>query len=832
MRWYNEKMDFVKGKIFLLVIFLFFGFFIAGEVTAGATDNVSGWSWSENIGWISFNCNNSELPAPRCTNDYGVNINPSTGNFSGYAWSENIGWIDFAPAGPYPTTPNYSACLDFPGAGQTCDGVGDYKVSGWAKVLSNNSWIKLKDGNYGVSWNTSTQEMEGWAWSDTDVGWISFNCLNQGVCGTSNYKVIAQLDITAPGPPTRAPTSRDWDNTDVLVTVNYTDNLTGITYTRHCWTTMVSCDPETTATSTFQNGGSVTQTATGAWTLCTRARDGAGNWSSNHCSAQGAYKVDKQEPNSQIQSPASNSWFSDDFTLDTLDEDLESGLDTGQCQYKIIPYEDTNGDGIADTERTSSGWLSRTCNAPPNSPVTTITVGPTDYCRYQAKSSCWVYIRSKDITSNWHLPTQPKGSIKLYNIDWTDPEPGKLYITGTAVEQTYPILVQLNREYTFKTDVTDNLKVTACNLYIDNIDQGAMAPTVPGCERNCTFTKNFTFTGTGTYNNNYARCRDAAGNVKSGTAVQIQSHTLSVSLVADPSSGTILTNFDLVATVSGTMPGTINYKFDCTNDGTWELEVNNTSTNPYRAVDLCNYPSPATYIAKVLIERGTGNSQATTSINVVPNQPPSASSLSVDSHNPADYCGVTAYPPVRVRWQFQDPDPGDYQSAYQIQVFRQADGSLAVDTGIITDTCPGNCASYVFQEAGKQLNWNTAYTWQIKVWDNNDAPSNWVAGPNFTTASHAYPKPNFAWTPSSPSVNELIQFTDQTTYYNSLGTWNWSFGDGTFSTQQNPSKTYSTAGTYSVGLQVTDGSGYGPCSISRDVTIALPLPEWMEIPPF
>ena len=81
-----------KIRIFLLIIFVVFGFFIFGKVNAGTTDNVSGWAWSENIGWISFNNTTGGG-----TTNYGVNINPSTGVFSGYAWSENIGWIDFGP---------------------------------------------------------------------------------------------------------------------------------------------------------------------------------------------------------------------------------------------------------------------------------------------------------------------------------------------------------------------------------------------------------------------------------------------------------------------------------------------------------------------------------------------------------------------------------------------------------------------------------------------------------------------------------------------------------------------------------------------------------------
>ncbi|WP_035794621.1 collagenase [Kitasatospora mediocidica] len=40
-----------------------------------------------------------------------------------------------------------------------------------------------------------------------------------------------------------------------------------------------------------------------------------------------------------------------------------------------------------------------------------------------------------------------------------------------------------------------------------------------------------------------------------------------------------------------------------------------------------------------------------------------------------------------------------------------------------------------------------------------------------------------------------------------ITSWNWTFGDGTSSTQQNPSHTYAAAGTYTVVLTVTDSSG-------------------------
>jgi hypothetical protein len=92
--------------------------------------------------------------------------------------------------------------------------------------------------------------------------------------------------------------------------------------------------------------------------------------------------------------------------------------------------------------------------------------------------------------------------------------------------------------------------------------------------------------------------------------------TLSVDLVADPSTGFApLNDVDLVATVSGLATGDITYKFDCTNNGSYE-SVTTTASNPYTAIDLCDYASAGTYTAKVRVERGGLNAEDTTEINV------------------------------------------------------------------------------------------------------------------------------------------------------------------------------------------------------------------------
>jgi len=83
---------------FIVFGYLFFSFQEIKVVEAGTGDNVSGWAWSESIGWISFN-NTSGGGAT----DYGVDVDSTTGVFSGYAWSENIGWINFGS----PTTETF-----------------------------------------------------------------------------------------------------------------------------------------------------------------------------------------------------------------------------------------------------------------------------------------------------------------------------------------------------------------------------------------------------------------------------------------------------------------------------------------------------------------------------------------------------------------------------------------------------------------------------------------------------------------------------------------------------------------------------------------------------
>jgi len=172
--------------------------------------NITGWMYSEYIGWISLNCLNDHDPNSDGIQvsqyNYGVDINwtagESVGYLSGWAWSPNIGWISFdrSVTGDPPFTPfqsgfSYIASID----------KSNGSVQGWARAInglnSNNGgwdgWIRLSVSKTETTPNLTiskpqTSELDkdkcqlrGWAWGDELVGWLSLNC-DQSSYGLAN----------------------------------------------------------------------------------------------------------------------------------------------------------------------------------------------------------------------------------------------------------------------------------------------------------------------------------------------------------------------------------------------------------------------------------------------------------------------------------------------------------------------------------------------------------------------------------------------------------------------------------------------------------------------
>lgn len=150
------------------------------------------WAWSSNVGWISFNCNNSGIGDTCGTSLYRVytnDVSPTEAQLRGYAWSSNVGWITFEPSE-----------LENCPAGRCDARITGTELIGWAKVLSTGEWISFNCANMGpcgtpanadykVSYDSATGNLSGWAWSSGVMGWVAFSCLNTGSCAVSPHQV-------------------------------------------------------------------------------------------------------------------------------------------------------------------------------------------------------------------------------------------------------------------------------------------------------------------------------------------------------------------------------------------------------------------------------------------------------------------------------------------------------------------------------------------------------------------------------------------------------------------------------------------------------------------
>lgn len=191
----------MKNKIiFALGIFLFV--FVIMTPSVKAANNVIGWAggWSQDmmgvfsgLGWISTNSTNQGGATA-----YGLNIPSDNTDVTGYAWSENVGWISFQP----------SDLVGCPSSSCSARRVND-TVEGWARIVSIKTaslagnaggwsgWIKLHSNStdpvqYGITLPASGNgALGGYAWSD-ELGWISFSKASMSTpgCGAATRTYV------------------------------------------------------------------------------------------------------------------------------------------------------------------------------------------------------------------------------------------------------------------------------------------------------------------------------------------------------------------------------------------------------------------------------------------------------------------------------------------------------------------------------------------------------------------------------------------------------------------------------------------------------------------
>jgi hypothetical protein len=133
---------------------------------------LTGWIWSDTIGWISANC----MDTSSCmTSNHSLTV-ASDGTISGYGWSDNIGWVSANAS-------DLAACPEEPCTAKITSDA----LTGWLKALSGGSsqsggwdgWMSLEGANYGPTLQ-DTGYFTGFAWGHDVVGWLNTTLLRTG----------------------------------------------------------------------------------------------------------------------------------------------------------------------------------------------------------------------------------------------------------------------------------------------------------------------------------------------------------------------------------------------------------------------------------------------------------------------------------------------------------------------------------------------------------------------------------------------------------------------------------------------------------------------------
>jgi len=203
----KTKRTYFLFSFFLLIILVGFFVFKSNTRATGNTEYLSGYAWSDTIGWISFSNCTDPSTSTGCTGipyqvTYDDSNNPA--DLDGYAWSSNVGWIHFVG-----TFPSNASLPDLPpGSTNAATAQGskitqvlapnplDSRISltGWARATSPtpggdgscpsfdqnpdgcwDGWISLSGNNYGVQFlfsgdSDTTSSSTHFAWGSDVLG--------------------------------------------------------------------------------------------------------------------------------------------------------------------------------------------------------------------------------------------------------------------------------------------------------------------------------------------------------------------------------------------------------------------------------------------------------------------------------------------------------------------------------------------------------------------------------------------------------------------------------------------------------------------------------------
>ncbi len=156
-------------------------------------------------------------------------------------------------------------------------------------------------------------------------------------------------------------------------------------------------------------------------------------------------------------------------------------------------------------------------------------------------------------------------------------------------------------------------------------------------------------------------------------------------------------------------------------------------------------------------------------------------------------------------------------------------GSIPLNV-TFTDRSTGSLVSWSwsFGDGTSSIEKNPVHTYSktgrftVRLTARNAAGSNTVTRSNYIVVNALRPPvAAFSASPTSGNSQLKVTFTDRST--GSPTSWNWVFGDGGTSTQQNPDHTYSKAGKYTISLTARNAAGSNMVTRSGYISVGAPL---------
>jgi PKD repeat protein len=285
----------------------------------------------------------------------------------------------------------------------------------------------------------------------------------------------------------------------------------------------------------------------------------------------------------------------------------------------------------------------------------------------------------------------------------------------------------------------------------------------------------------------------------------------------------------------------------------WDFGDGNTSTqqNPCHT-----YANPGNYTACLVVTDTCGNDTVCNNVYIC--GPPSADWTVNTNELIADFTDVSTNIPTSWLWDFGDGNTSTQQNPVYIY---QTTGTYMVCLTItnpcgadstcfpVTITCPTPTAAWTESNNGLAASFSNQSTGATQyLWDFGDgsasaqqnplhiysspgtytvcmiATNNCGSDSTCNSVTITCDLPITDWSETSSGYDAT--FTDLSTQNPS--SWLWDFGDGNTSTQQNPTHTYSTPGTYTVCLTTTNSCGSDSTCYSVDIVCDSPAADWTQ----